>query len=335
MESRRLGRRGPRVSRLVFGTLAMGRAQAGLSPEAGGELLAFARSLGIDCLDTADAYDTYPHVREGLRRAAAPLAIVSKTYAWDRAGALAAVERARRETGADRIDAFLLHEQESFRTLLGHRDAFEALLDLRERGVLGAVGFSTHAVGPVSCAAAALGVLPEDGSDPWEGEDPGPYREIDLVHPLLNVAGVGLLDGGPGDMARAVTRAHEAGVGVLGMKMLGGGTLLPRFDEAAAFALGFPAADAWAVGMQDEDEVRANVALFEGRAVPDPVRERLGRRRRRLLVESWCSGCGACVARCGQGALRLEEGRAVVDPARCVLCGYCAAVCRDFCIKVV
>jgi len=34
----------------------------------------------------------------------------------------------------------------------------------------------------------------------------------------------------------------------------------------------------------------------------------------------------------GSGSSRL---RAAVDPARCVLCGYCAAACRDFYIKVV
>ena len=56
---------------------------------------------------------------------------------------------------------------------------------------------------------------------------------------------------------------------------------------------------------------------------------------RRLLVEDWCEGCGRCVQRCGQKALSLRDGRAVVEDARCVRCGYCAAVCPQFCLKVV
>lgn len=53
------------------------------------------------------------------------------------------------------------------------------------------------------------------------------------------------------------------------------------------------------------------------------------------MIHDWCEGCGRCVRRCGQGALRLENGRARVDLEKCVLCGYCAGVCPQVCIKVV
>jgi dissimilatory sulfite reductase (desulfoviridin) alpha/beta subunit len=40
-----------------------------------------------------------------------------------------------------------------------------------------------------------------------------------------------------------------------------------------------------------------------------------------------CSGCGACVQACPDGAVRMEGDIAVVDPGRCLGCGKCAAVC--------
>ena len=51
-------------------------------------------------------------------------------------------------------------------------------------------------------------------------------------------------------------------------------------------------------------------------------------------IEDYCEGCGNCVKRCPQKALRLEGGRSVCDHGKCVLCGYCAKVCPLFAVKV-
>ncbi|NLN46175.1 MAG: aldo/keto reductase [Clostridiaceae bacterium] len=332
MDRRRLGHSGIEVSRLCYGTLSFCAAQADLSPEQGGDLLLYAQSLGVDFFDTAEIYETYPHIRYVLRHGAARPVVCTKTYAWDRAGAAASVDRARREMDLDVIDLFLLHEQETTLTLHGHREAFAYLLECRDKGILRAVGISTHAVEPVRALTEAVAGR-TDGY--WAGLDAGPYRYADVLHPLLNVAGIGLLDGSAEDMAKAVREAHDAGIGVFGMKMLGGGNLLPRFDEAVAFALGMDCTDAYAVGMQSRDEIDMNVALFEGRPIPEELLLRTRSRKRRLLVEDWCTGCGACVARCASGGIRIVDGRAQPVPDRCLLCGYCAAVCRDFAIKVV
>jgi Fe-S-cluster-containing hydrogenase component 2 len=41
------------------------------------------------------------------------------------------------------------------------------------------------------------------------------------------------------------------------------------------------------------------------------------------------------VQRCKNHALSLQDGKSVVDAEKCALCGYCAAVCPQFCIKVI
>lgn len=334
MEKRRLGTTGLEVSRLCFGTLTLSSAQAAFSAREGGELLAYAFGKGINFWDTAEIYETYPHIRAALRLLANKPVISTKTYAWSSESARASVDQARRALDLDVIDIVLLHEQESVLTMDGHREAFSYLLTQKEKGVIRAVGLSTHAVEPVLALAAAADSS-TDSASVWGDIDPGPYCEADVVHPLLNRRGLGLLDGTASQMALACERAHAAGLGIYGMKMLGGGHLLPEFDEAVSYALGLTFVDAFAVGMQSQAEVDMNVALFNAEEVDPAWLQATRSRQRRLVIGDWCTGCGACVERCGKRALRIEGGKVVADSSRCIFCGYCATVCRDFVIKVI
>ena len=343
MDRRILGGTGIEVSRLCYGTLPLGPLQTGLSPIEGGALLAYAMEQGVDFFDTAETYGTYGHIRETVRFSGRRPVVCTKTYAYDRGGAAKSLEQARREMDADVVDLFLLHEQETPLTLLGHREAFEHLLERKAQGVVRAVGFSTHAAAPVEAVVAAVrrarGLPAPEGDpdlDPWEGLGSGPYATVDVIHPILNRNGLGLIDGPPERMLKAVAEAHALGIGILGMKMFGGGNLLGDLAAAAEFALGLPFVDAYAVGMQSRAEIDMDCALFEGRPVPEAVALAARGREKRLFVHDWCTGCGACVERCTHGALEPgDDGRVHVDMGRCVLCGYCAAACRDFAIKVV
>ncbi len=310
-----LGTSGIRVSRLCFGSLTLGPLQAGLSIAAGAAVIRRALELGVNFIDTAQSYANYPYIRAALHGWPGAVVIATKSYDYTAAGMARSLEEARRELDRDVIDIFLLHEQESALTLAGHRPALEYLLEARERGLVRAAGISSHAVAAVRAAA----VMPE----------------VDIIHPLYNQQGLGILDGSQAEMLAALTLAQRNGKGIYAMKALGGGHLAHRAQQALAFVLATPAIDAVAVGMQSIAEVEVNAAWVCGR---EPAPEWLAAvqgRKRQLLIEDWCQGCGACVQRCPQGALQLVAGRAVVDPARCILCGYCAGVCRDFCIKVI
>ena len=40
-----------------------------------------------------------------------------------------------------------------------------------------------------------------------------------------------------------------------------------------------------------------------------------------------CTGCGVCVEACHLGAIRLVDGKAVIDRSKCVTCGDCVKAC--------
>ena len=160
------------------------------------------------------------------------------------------------------------------------------------------------------------------------------FPMIDVIHPLINVEGIGIQDGSREDMEAAIASARERGIGIFAMKPLGGGHLIASNRKALQYAVNSPLLDAVAVGMQSEEEIDANTAAFEG-ADDGGHLETLSRRQRHILVHDWCEGCGRCAEKCRQNAISISDGRAHVDQDRCVFCGYCARACPQFCIKVV
>ena len=309
-----LGRSGLTVSRMCFGTLTMSPLQQNMTPEAGARLLVYAYEKGVRFLDTADLYGTYPHIALALKDAP-DYVISTKAYCWDRPTAQAALERAYRGLGRDYVDLFMLHEQESLYTLRGHEEALEYLAEQKVRGHIGAVGVSTHFVACVKAAPR--------------------FPMLDVIHPLINLEGIGIQDGSRDDMESAIAAARERGIGIFAMKPLGGGHLISGSKAALEYALNNPLLDAVAIGMQSVEEIDADVAMFEGDPTAFERLEKLRHRERRVMVHDWCEGCGKCAARCRQKAIEVVNGRAVVDQAKCVYCGYCARACPQFCIKVV
>ncbi len=312
-----LGRSGLKVSRLCFGTLPMSPLQVGLAPAEGAELLAGAFRRGINFWDTAELYSNYEQLRLAVKMIRELPVIATKTYAFSEEGARAALEKARHQLDLEVIPVFLLHEQESAQTLRGHNSALHYLLEAREKGLIQAVGISSHTIAAVEAAI----------------DFPG----LDVVHPLLNYRGLGIKDGTLQEMLHAVKRAAAQGLGIYAMKVLGGGHLIQEAPRALRFVADLPFVHAYAIGMSCPEEVEANLALAGGRLPEPSLQDALKRRKRAILIEDWCSGCGKCLASCPQEALFLEqEGlRVKVDTSRCITCGYCGAACPEFCIKII
>jgi uncharacterized protein len=312
----RLGETELNVSRLCFGGLTVGPLQANLSVDEGARVIAEAFDSGINFIDTAKLYKTYPYIKKALEITKnKSIIIASKSYDYTYEGMKESINEALEELGVKSLGIFSLHEQESKLTLKGHDEALKYLIEAKRSGLIKAVGVSTHAVEVVN-AISEMG-------------------EIDVVHPIVNIKGLGIMDGTINDMLKAIERAYKSGKGIYAMKPLGGGNLMNSADECFDFVLNNPYIHSIAVGMQTKDEVNANVSRFEGKQIDNELLQKLISRKRNLHIDEWCQGCGKCVEACKSKALRVKESKAIVAHERCVLCGYCSANCPDFCIKIV
>jgi aryl-alcohol dehydrogenase-like predicted oxidoreductase len=315
MEYNPLGNTGIMVSKMCFGSLTVGPLQARLSIEQGGKIIAYALQNGVNFIDTAELYETYPYIKEGMKQSCKyDTVISSKTYAYTREMAVQAVEQARKSLDRDYIDIFMLHEQESIHTLRGHSEALDYLYECKAKGIIKAVGASMHHV------AAVYGAI---------------EKKLDIIHPILNLNGLGIVDGNREQMEQAIKAAHDSGIFVFTMKPLGGGNLFKNAEKCLEYILGHEYIDSVAIGMQSIEEVRANIDFWEKGYFNDETKKLLSSKERHLHIDDWCNGCGNCSNYCSQKALSVVSGKTICDNSKCILCGYCSSKCPMWAIKVV
>ena len=315
MERVQLGKTNIEVSRLCFGSLTMTPFQANLSIKEGAELIQYAYKSGINFIDTAEIYDNYKYIKEALKGInRKDYVIATKTYAYSKELAKESLDLALKELNTDYIDIFLLHEQESIHTIRGHYEAIEYFLEAKEKGLIRAIGISTHRIEGVLGAKK--------------------YKEIEIIHPIINMKGIGIQDGSIDEMLNAIEEAHKLGKGIYGMKPLGGGHLIANMEKAFNFVKSIPFIDSFAIGMQSMEEIDSNISLMNKGFVPEDLKENLRKKKRKLIVADYCIGCGNCVETCKQNGIEIIDGKAQPNE-NCILCGYCARNCPEFCIKVI
>ena len=314
MEYRFLGNSGLKVSEFCLGALPMGPLQSDIGEKEGGRIIRLALEHGINFIDTAQIYRTYPYIRAALAGYGGQVIINSKSAAASYEDMEKAVQEALRELRRDHIDIFLLHAARVRPDVFEQRaGAWECLQEYKRKGYIRAIGISTHNVTTVEAAAR----LPA----------------VDIIFPLINYKGLGILDGDRDTMLAAMAQAAAAGKGLYAMKALAGGALLSELPQALAFVRQAPGVTAVALGVVTEAELLMDLKLFNGEELNYEELATL-KKNKQLTFMHFCRGCGACAASCVNGAITMTEGRPQVDAEKCVLCGYCTPRCPEFAIRL-
>jgi len=305
-----LGNTGIEVSVAGFGVLPMGPSQLALPVEEGAAVIRYALERGINFLDTAQYYRTYPYISKALEGGGfEDVVICSKSLCWDYEGMMEAVEEARQAMGRPVMDIFLMHEVRSGQLEL-RAGAWQALKDAKAKGLVRAIGLSTHHV-DVTAAAAEM-------------------ADLDVVFPLINCAGLGIRKGdafaSKEEMMEAIAACHRAGKGVFSMKAFGGGALTAQYQQALDYVFSKPEIDSVMIGFGKTAEVDDLLNYLSG-AMEKDYNPDVSKKKVYVNQED-CEGCGACKAACPAGAIFYNEnGLAEVDHSKCLTCGYCSPVC--------
>jgi predicted aldo/keto reductase-like oxidoreductase len=310
MIKKKLGRTGLEVTPIGFGVLTIGQTQLNYQLEKGALLIRYALERGVNFLDTAQYYRTYPYIRKALQGTAFAPVIVSKCLRSSYIEMKAAVEEARVEMDRDVVDVFLLHEVRSADDWKRRAGAWEYLHEAKAKGFIKAIGISTH---HVDVAEMCAGI-----------------HDIDVVFPLINYKSLGIRNGTEAgkkeDMAAAILRNSEAGKGVFAMKVFGGGNLTGEYITALDYVSRLPGIDSLVIGFGYPHEIDRIIEYAEGvideNYIPDLISKKI------RVDPGDCEGCGICVKRCPNKAMFINKyGVCEIDHTVCISCGYCAPVC--------
>lgn len=310
MKKKTLGNTGIEVSIAGFGVLPMGPSQLALPVEEGAEIIRYALKNGINFLDTAQYYRTYPYISKALETGEfRDVIICSKSLCWDYDGMMEAILEAREAMNRDVIDIFLMHEVRSGQLDL-RSGAWEALKYAKAKGLVRAIGLSTHHV-DITMEAASM-------------------KDLDVVFPLINYAGLGIRKGddfgNKEEMMEAITACHNAGKGIFSMKAFGGGSLTGHYHEALDYVFSKDEIDSVMIGFGKIAEVNDLLSYLDG-SMDKSYNPDISKKKVYINQED-CEGCGACKAACPAGAIFYNEnGLAEVDHEKCLTCGYCSPVC--------
>ena len=164
LAKRKLGKTGLEVSCLGLGTVKIGRNQDVKYPSSFSlpsddevsALIARAKELGINFIDTAPAYGSSEQRLGRLLKGRQDWIICSKVGEEFAAGkshfdfsaehTQRSIERSLRDIGTDYLDIVLIHSDGSDRKILESSDCPETLLRLKDKGLIKAIGMSTKTV---------------------------------------------------------------------------------------------------------------------------------------------------------------------------------------------
>jgi predicted aldo/keto reductase-like oxidoreductase len=245
-----LGKTGIKASRLAQGTGFNGYNRSSAQTRAGKQafdrLVRHGLDEGINFLDMADLYGSHPFVKDvikGLPRE--KLVLLSKIWprkeSWvtPSGGAKEEIDRFRQELGVEQIDMVLIHCMTDAKWPEQYAGIRDGLSELKQKGVVRAVGVSCHDFGALKVAS----------EHPW----------VDVILARINHKGGKeySCDASVEEVSAVLKTARKSGKAVVGMKIFGAGKLVKPEEKDASLHYVFAndLVDAITVGMLTPEEV--------------------------------------------------------------------------------
>jgi 1-deoxyxylulose-5-phosphate synthase len=236
----KLGPRKIELSRLAMGTGTAGsRGSSNQTRKLGyqgvAELMRAAYDQGVNFWDSADQYGSHTYLREALKTVPREkVVILTKTGSTTPEAVKADLDRYRQELGTDYIDVVLLHKMEAADWNVKLKPCMDVISEAREKGIIRSHGVSCHSLVAMQTAV----------KEPWV--------EIDFAR--LNPA-QSHMDADPETIVSVLKQMKAAGKGVVGMKILGQGSLRTKAAEALQFALAQDCLDCFTIGSENRGEM--------------------------------------------------------------------------------
>lgn len=229
-----LGKTGITTSRLAMGTGTVGSGhhshQTALGVKGLSELLLNGHDNGLRFFDAADSYGSHPHVAEALKHLdRTKVTLLTKSWSRTAPEMRADLDRFRKELGTDHLDIVLMHCLTEGDWTTRYQPVMDVLSEAKQKGIIRAHGCSCHSIEALRAAAKSS----------W----------VDLDLARVNPVGA-FMDADPDTVISVLRTMKSSGKAVIGMKILGQGTLRNRQDEALRFALGLGVLDAFTIGAE-------------------------------------------------------------------------------------
>jgi len=208
-------------------------------------LLQYEYEKGVRVFDCADMYGTHPYLASALK------AIPREKYAiftkiWVRRGGLPeterpdaniVVDRFRKELNTDYVDLVLIHCMTDADWCNQQKKQMDLMADLKSKGIIKAHGVSVHSLEALKAAAES----------PW----------VDSIHVRINAYGDNM-DAKIEVVAPILKQMHDAGKGIVGMKLVGEGKYRndpEKRDGSIQYVLGLGSVSTMVVGFEKTEEV--------------------------------------------------------------------------------
>jgi aryl-alcohol dehydrogenase-like predicted oxidoreductase len=229
-----LGRTGIQTSRLAMGTGTVGVGhhshQTALGIDGLSRLLLNGYDNGLLFFDAADSYGSHPHVAEALKHVdRGKVTVLTKSWARTAPEMRYDLDRFRKELGTDHLDIVLMHCLTEGDWTKRFEPVMDVLAEAKQKGIIRAHGCSCHSIEALRAAAKS------------------PWVDVDLAR--VNPVGA-FMDAEPDTVVSVLREMKASGKAVIGMKILGQGTLRNRQDEALRSALGLGILDAFTIGAE-------------------------------------------------------------------------------------